>query len=269
MNTTMTHNSEPKMTSHSQQLKIPETENTSIMNDKMTHSDKSSDFKDKLKSPKTEIISDTKTMNSDNKCWTCGKEQNELHAEWRNALNANELTCDECHRNEYPEQYEEEELSKMKMMLVGEFKAAQLEIKTLTKELADSENELWAEQADLQEVKEELEEVAGQWDILTKERDDARVLVEAHKKDHELTKIALDITKDKLLVKDAQIIWWKKRFKNKNHKWDLLTDYLESTGMFSEFLEEVGEDNYTMFEEKEEDTDEEEEATSLMSATCL
>ena len=37
-------------------------------------------------------------------CWTCGKPGE--HQEWRDALNQYEITCDECHRNEYPEQYD-------------------------------------------------------------------------------------------------------------------------------------------------------------------
>lgn len=43
----------------------------------------------------------------DEECWTCGK-PDPTHKEYRDALGKNEYTCDECHRNEYPEQYEEE-----------------------------------------------------------------------------------------------------------------------------------------------------------------
>ena len=40
-------------------------------------------------------------------CWTCeGKATNQV---WRDALNEYEHTCDACHRNEYPEEYENEE----------------------------------------------------------------------------------------------------------------------------------------------------------------
>ena len=39
-------------------------------------------------------------------CWTCGKAE-PTHKEYRDALGKNEYTCDECHRTEYPEQYEE------------------------------------------------------------------------------------------------------------------------------------------------------------------
>ena len=41
------------------------------------------------------------------KCWTCDKRE-ATHKEWRFALEEFEWTCDECHRKEYPEQYEEE-----------------------------------------------------------------------------------------------------------------------------------------------------------------
>jgi hypothetical protein len=37
-------------------------------------------------------------------CWTCGGCA--THKEWRDALNEYELTCDICHRDEYPEQYD-------------------------------------------------------------------------------------------------------------------------------------------------------------------
>ena len=42
------------------------------------------------------------------KCWTCGK-KGRLHSTYRDALGEYELTCDDCHRNEYPEEYEERE----------------------------------------------------------------------------------------------------------------------------------------------------------------
>ena len=42
---------------------------------------------------------------SDEECWTCGK-KGRLHSTYRDALGEYELTCDECHRNEYPEYYE-------------------------------------------------------------------------------------------------------------------------------------------------------------------
>jgi hypothetical protein len=48
-------------------------------------------------------------MEATMECWTCGKHQKFLHKEWRDALNEYELTCDECHKEEYPEQYEEAE----------------------------------------------------------------------------------------------------------------------------------------------------------------
>ena len=41
-------------------------------------------------------------------CWTCD-EKKATHMEYRDALGEYEFTCDECHREEYPEQYEEEE----------------------------------------------------------------------------------------------------------------------------------------------------------------
>ena len=40
-------------------------------------------------------------------CWTCDTHK-ATHKEYRDALGEYEFTCDECHRNEYPEQYEEE-----------------------------------------------------------------------------------------------------------------------------------------------------------------
>ena len=41
-------------------------------------------------------------------CWTCGK-KGRLHSTYRDALGEYELTCDDCHRNEYPEEYGEDE----------------------------------------------------------------------------------------------------------------------------------------------------------------
>mgnify|MGYP003119714742 FL=1 len=38
-------------------------------------------------------------------CWTCSKKVGN-HKEYRDALGEYEYTCDECHKNEYPEQYE-------------------------------------------------------------------------------------------------------------------------------------------------------------------
>jgi hypothetical protein len=46
----------------------------------------------------------TEPRECESECWTCGKPGE--HQEWRDALNQYEITCDECHRNEYPEQYE-------------------------------------------------------------------------------------------------------------------------------------------------------------------
>jgi len=40
-------------------------------------------------------------------CWTCDFER-ATHSTWRCSLKEFELTCDKCHRNEYPEEYEEE-----------------------------------------------------------------------------------------------------------------------------------------------------------------
>jgi hypothetical protein len=37
-------------------------------------------------------------------CWTCGKMA--THRTFRDALCQYELTCDKCHREEYPEEYE-------------------------------------------------------------------------------------------------------------------------------------------------------------------
>ena len=41
-------------------------------------------------------------------CWTCNKKP-ATKSEYRDALGENEMTCADCHREEYPEQYEEEE----------------------------------------------------------------------------------------------------------------------------------------------------------------
>mgnify|MGYP003654469151 CR=1 FL=1 len=38
-------------------------------------------------------------------CWTCA-DKIATHKEFRDALGENEFTCDDCHREEYPEQYE-------------------------------------------------------------------------------------------------------------------------------------------------------------------
>ena len=38
-------------------------------------------------------------------CWTCGDKPG-THTEWRDALGMNEHTCDACHQEEYPEQYD-------------------------------------------------------------------------------------------------------------------------------------------------------------------
>ena len=41
-------------------------------------------------------------------CWTCD-EHKATHKEYRDALGEYEFTCDECHREEYPEQYEDDD----------------------------------------------------------------------------------------------------------------------------------------------------------------
>jgi len=41
-------------------------------------------------------------------CWTCNKKP-ATKSEYRDSLGENEMTCADCHRQEYPEQYEEEE----------------------------------------------------------------------------------------------------------------------------------------------------------------
>ena len=45
------------------------------------------------------------TLTTPPACWTCGTHQQVLHREWRDALEEYELTCDACHKEEYPEQY--------------------------------------------------------------------------------------------------------------------------------------------------------------------
>ena len=47
----------------------------------------------------------TKCCECNNACWTCSEPA--THSEFRDALNENEYTCDVCHKEEYPEQYEE------------------------------------------------------------------------------------------------------------------------------------------------------------------
>ena len=44
-------------------------------------------------------------------CWTCNKKP-ATKSEYRDSLGENEMTCADCHRQEYPEQYEDEELCK-------------------------------------------------------------------------------------------------------------------------------------------------------------
>lgn len=54
----------------------------------------------------TQTTKETKT--STETCWTCD-DKVATHSVYRDALGCCEWTCDECHRNEYPEDYEEEE----------------------------------------------------------------------------------------------------------------------------------------------------------------
>ena len=61
MNTTLTRQAEPKMTSHFEKLKIRKGR---VINEEMNHSVKPSLTAEKLNESKTEIISETKTMNS-------------------------------------------------------------------------------------------------------------------------------------------------------------------------------------------------------------
>ena len=55
----------------------------------------------------------TSTINNGMMCWTCC-EKPATHSTFRDALGEDELTCDKCHRKEYPEQYEEEDHKKKK-----------------------------------------------------------------------------------------------------------------------------------------------------------
>ena len=41
-------------------------------------------------------------------CWSCDTRPS-THRTYRDALDDYELTCDECHKDQYPEEYEEEE----------------------------------------------------------------------------------------------------------------------------------------------------------------
>ena len=45
---------------------------------------------------------------SPNDCWTCGC-KGATHQTFRDALNQYEWTCDECHREEYPDDYEDDD----------------------------------------------------------------------------------------------------------------------------------------------------------------
>jgi len=46
-----------------------------------------------------------KPVEKEQKCWTCG-DTDVKHKTYRDALDEDELTCDKCHRIEYPEEYE-------------------------------------------------------------------------------------------------------------------------------------------------------------------
>jgi hypothetical protein len=62
---------------------------------------------DRLKSEIEELKKEMAEMAVSEACWTCGEKG--LHSTYRDALGEYELTCDECHRDEYPEQYEDED----------------------------------------------------------------------------------------------------------------------------------------------------------------
>jgi len=49
-----------------------------------------------------------KKKEEEQKCWTCDASV-ATHKTYRDALGEFELTCDKCHREEYPEEYEEED----------------------------------------------------------------------------------------------------------------------------------------------------------------
>jgi len=49
-----------------------------------------------------------KKKEEEQKCWTCDASV-ATHKTYRDALKEFELTCDKCHREEYPEEYEEED----------------------------------------------------------------------------------------------------------------------------------------------------------------
>ena len=44
-------------------------------------------------------------LHKTNACWTCGENIYD-HKVYRDALDETELTCDRCHREEYPEEYD-------------------------------------------------------------------------------------------------------------------------------------------------------------------
>ena len=50
----------------------------------------------------------TDCRDEEDKCWTCGVSPAKNQT-YRDALGEMELTCDSCHREEYPEKYDEEE----------------------------------------------------------------------------------------------------------------------------------------------------------------
>jgi len=49
------------------------------------------------------------------KCWSCG-DKFATHSTFRDALNEHELTCDECHKQEYLEQYKK--IKKRKRLVI-------------------------------------------------------------------------------------------------------------------------------------------------------
>ena len=51
-------------------------------------------------------------------CWTCA-DKIATHKEFRDALGENEFTCDDCHRGEYPEQYETQPKKVKKVLDLG------------------------------------------------------------------------------------------------------------------------------------------------------
>ncbi len=61
-------------------------------------------LKDEVIEERKKTIEANEKSQLNDMCWTCGKMA--THRTFRDALCQYELTCDKCHREEYPEEYE-------------------------------------------------------------------------------------------------------------------------------------------------------------------